>query len=139
MITLGEFVNMFFSTGSDYSMAYVFDDELSWDDFCLGLRNADILLTLRSCLKPRTYLKEKYCNAPVKDSPDEDMLRDCQYFRQKTNRDALRNMTDEELAAWFTSISDCKKCMIWDVSGCWNGGSDCKDKWMEWLRGEVKR
>lgn len=34
----------------------------------------------------------------VIDSPDPDMQRDCQHFREKTNADRIRAMSDEELA-----------------------------------------
>ena len=33
-----------------------------------------------------------------RDSLDPDLIRDCQYFRIKTNADRIRSMTDEELA-----------------------------------------
>lgn len=65
MITLNDFEQKFFSTGSDFAVAYVFDNESVWDAFCNGARNVDILFTLCSCLKPRAYLSEKYYNAPV--------------------------------------------------------------------------
>ena len=44
----------------------------------------------------------------VIDSPDPDMQRDCQHFREKTNADRIRSMSDEELAnflayTWATS------------------------------------
>ena len=66
MITLNEFFgHRFFSTGSDFGTAYVFDDESIWNDFCNGARDVEILFTLCSSINPNVYLKEKYCNAPV--------------------------------------------------------------------------
>ena len=41
-------------------------------------------------------LKNHWCETVI-DSPDEEMLRDCQYFWQKTNGDRIRAMSDEEL------------------------------------------
>ena len=65
MITLSEFSNKFFSIGSDFNTAYVFDDGDAWDSFCMGNRNTDILFTLCSDLKPEEYIKKKYCYADV--------------------------------------------------------------------------
>lgn len=45
-------------------------------------------------------LKNHWCEAVI-DSPDEDMIRDCQHFSQKTNADRIRAMTDEKLAVYF--------------------------------------
>ena len=65
MITLAEFTNKFFSIGSDFNTAYVFDDGDAWDSFCMGNRNADILFTLCSSLKAEAYLRKQYCYAEV--------------------------------------------------------------------------
>lgn len=42
-------------------------------------------------------LRNDWCKLVV-DSPDPDMVRDCQYYRGKTNADKIRQMPDEELA-----------------------------------------
>ena len=42
-------------------------------------------------------LVNDWCEKVI-DSPDPDMQRDCQYFREKTNADRIRSMNDEELA-----------------------------------------
>ena len=42
-------------------------------------------------------LVNDWCEKVI-DSPDPDMQRDCQYFREKTNADHIRSMSDEELA-----------------------------------------
>ena len=42
----------------------------------------------------------------VIDSPDPDMQRDCQHFREKTNADRIRSMTDDELNDMFHEIYD---------------------------------
>ena len=38
-----------------------------------------------------------WCEKKI-DSPDPNMVRDCQYFWEKTNADRIRAMSDEELA-----------------------------------------
>lgn len=45
-----------------------------------------------------------WCDRVI-DSPDEDMIRDCQYFCQKTNADVIRAMTEEELADFLISVA----------------------------------
>ena len=52
-------------------------------------------------------LVNDWCEKVI-DSPDQDMQRDCQHFREKTNADRIRAMSDEELAGflaytWATS------------------------------------
>ena len=52
-------------------------------------------------------LVNDWCEKVI-DSPDQDMQRDCQQFREKTNADRIRSMSDEELAdflayTWATS------------------------------------
>ena len=49
-----------------------------------------------------------WCEKKI-DSPDPNMVRDCQYFWEKTNADRIRAMTDEELAhflAWHWNKKD---------------------------------
>ena len=42
----------------------------------------------------------------VIDSPDYDIVRDCPHFREKTNADKIRSMTDDELNELFSEIYD---------------------------------
>ena len=42
-------------------------------------------------------LVNDWCEKVI-DSPDQDMQRDCQHFREKTNADRIRAMSDDELA-----------------------------------------
>ena len=42
-----------------------------------------------------------WCEKKI-DSPDPNMVRDCQYFWEKTNADRIRAMNDEELARFFS-------------------------------------
>ena len=66
----------------------------------------------------------------VIDSPDPDMQRDCQYFREKTNADHIRSMSDEEMAETFIK-GDCVGCPI--LYECDPYG-DCKPQILNWLK-----
>ena len=48
----------------------------------------------------------------VIDSPDPDMQRDCQHFREKTNADSIRAMSDEELAGLIRVIYMSEECPL---------------------------
>ena len=48
-------------------------------------------------------LVNDWCEKVI-DSPDQDMQRDCQHFREKTNADRIRSMTDDELNELFHDI-----------------------------------
>ena len=57
----------------------------------------------RSCF----FYRNEWCEKIV-DSPDPEEVRDCAYFREMTNADRIRAMSDEELAdflayTWATS------------------------------------
>lgn len=41
----------------------------------------------------------------VIDSPDEDIIRDCRHFCQKTNGDHIRAMNDAEIARFLSKLS----------------------------------
>ena len=66
----------------------------------------------------------------VIDSPDPDMQRDCQHFREKTNADHIRSMSDEEMAETFIK-GDCVGCPI--LYECDPYG-DCKPQILNWLQ-----
>jgi hypothetical protein len=53
-------------------------------------------------------LKNEWCEKVI-DSPHPDIERDCEHFRQKTNADRIRAMSDEELAEWLEEV-DCYNC-----------------------------
>ena len=61
------------------------------------------------------------------DSPDPDMVRDCQYYRGMTNADRIRSMTDEELAGYLSHIDSPYRM-----------GYARKDErgWLDWLKQE---
>ena len=66
----------------------------------------------------------------VIDSPDPDMQRDCQHFREKTNADHIRSMSDEEMVETFIK-GDCIGCPI--LYECDPYG-DCKPQILNWLQ-----
>lgn len=53
-------------------------------------------------LNPHVWWCEK-----VLDSPDTELLRDCQHFCQKTNGDHIRSLSDEKLALFICKMMDC--------------------------------
>ena len=88
-------------------------------------------------------LKHHWCKA-VLDSPDEDMLRNCRHFWQKTNADRIRAMSDEELAQQlllFTDLDDriryckdlpeCQKALDDDVE---IPADRCRSCLLSWLQ-----
>ena len=42
----------------------------------------------------------------IVDSPDPEEARDCNYFREMTNADRIRSMSDEELAEFLIDLAD---------------------------------
>lgn len=80
-------------------------------------------------------LRNDWCKLVV-DSPDPDMVRDCQYYRGKTNADRIRAMTNEELAEAFerSCPNDSEnRCCTYFAKGS-NGCFNC---WIDWLKQEV--
>ena len=65
---------------------------------------------------------------------------DANKYTPMTNADAVRNMTDEELAEFLVyTQSTIKNCMI-GIEDCKheNTGKDCKDCFLKWLQAEVE-
>lgn len=55
-----------------------------------------------------------------------------------TNADRIRSMTDEELAIWLASITDCGECEIYSYKdGCMASDEACACQWLYWLRQEA--
>ena len=72
------------------------------------------------------FYRNEWCKKIV-DSPDPEEARDCNYFREMTNADRIRAMTDEELAAFINRIvichhlrnaGNCEKCPIHPAKPC---------------------
>ena len=53
------------------------------------------------------FYRNEWCEKIV-DSPDPEEVRDCAYFREMTNADKIRSMSDEELAEflWNFNLAD---------------------------------
>ena len=66
----------------------------------------------RSCF----FYRNEWCEKIV-DSPDPEEVRDCAYFREMTNADKIRSMSDEELAKLLCCTGwrmiEQKECLEW--------------------------
>ena len=60
-----------------------------------GMKN----IKCRNCF----FYRNEWCEKIV-DSPDPEEVRDCNYFREMTNADRIRAMSDEELAEFIKHI-----------------------------------
>ena len=83
-------------------------------------------------------LVNDWCEKVI-DSPDQDMQRDCLHFREKTNADRIRNMTNEELVVFLDGFSSqCIECAEHGKNeSCpiYKEGHYCKpQEVMEWLK-----
>lgn len=65
-----------------------------------------------------------------RDSLDPDLIRDCQFYRTKTNADRIRSMSDEELAEFLKNVHRNGNGGNSPMSGMLTA-SDC---WTEWLK-----
>lgn len=82
---------------------------------------------MAKCKNCRNYdRKEKWCDL-IKDSPHEDMERECGNYEKMTNADRIRSMSDEELAEFLERFGSFNQpCSI-------NKGEPLK-----WLQSEVE-
>ena len=66
----------------------------------------------RSCF----FYRNEWCEKIV-DSPDPEEVRDCAYFREMTNADRIRAMSDKELAKLLCytgwRMFEQKECLEW--------------------------
>ena len=76
-------------------------------------------------------LKHHWCEMVI-DSPDEDMIRDCSHFWEKTNADRIRAMSDEELAKLL--LDGCRGSKCDDQPQNEYGSVNCFNCRMEWLK-----
>ena len=51
------------------------------------------------------FYRNEWCEKVV-DSPDPEEARDCNYFREMTNADRIRAMSDEDLAEFLIDLAD---------------------------------
>ena len=62
------------------------------------------------------FYRNEWCEKIV-DSPDPEKARDCNYFREMTNADRIRAMSDEELAELLCCTGwrmiEQKECLEW--------------------------
>ena len=82
----------------------------------------------RNCFNYRN----KWCEKVI-DSPAPDMVRDCRYFREKTNADHIRAMTDEELEETFHAGGLCSYIQANHNAFCEARGA-CTNCVLEWLK-----
>ena len=67
------------------------------------------------------FYRNEWCEKIV-DSPDPEEARDCAYFREMTNADKIRSMTDEELVRFLKKqptvdavpVVRCRECKHYD-------------------------
>ena len=82
-------------------------------------------------------LVNDWCEKVI-DSPDPDIQRDCPHFREKTNADRIRSMSDEELAIHLNIGWECSTCkeQIWIDNKFSLGDCDmnCVGHCLEWLK-----
>lgn len=80
----------------------------------------DLKYHLDLAMKEKTSCNCQHNNKPIDNEPC------CRCDNRKTNADRIRNMSDEELAKWFDTVTK-------DVLGgsTWN-----KNGWLKWLRAE---
>ena len=82
------------------------------------------------------FYRNEWCKKIV-DSPDPEEARDCAYFREMTNADKIRSMSDEELVRLrYRGAPHCKsdnpmKCNRHDFV---DGMSPCELCYYEWLQ-----
>lgn len=63
-----------------------------------------------------------------RDSLDPDLIRDCQYYRTKTNADRIRSMSDEDLAVYLSKVA-----LNITTIGFYDAGN-----WLDWLKQEAE-
>lgn len=91
----------------------------------------------RSCF----FYRNEWCEKIV-DSPDPEEVRDCNYFREMTNADRIRAMSDEELAEFLTCINptNCQDCAFSHGWRCqpdrydYSSFEKCKEGRKRWLQ-----
>ena len=82
------------------------------------------------CKKCKNLVND-WCEKVI-DSTDPDMQRDCQHFREKTNADRIRSMTDDELNELFYDIynAGAEDAVAYE----WGQRTNSFEWTMEWLQ-----
>ena len=75
------------------------------------------------------FYRNEWCEKIV-DSPDPEKVRDCAYFREMTNADKIRSMSDEELAGFLSFNGDVEYCH----AGMCKAGETCRICCLKWLQ-----
>ena len=79
-------------------------------------------------------LRYGWCE-PMIDSPDPELIRNCQNFRQKTNMDILQHSNTSDLAKFLCDNGlFCVICHLHDDDDC---GEQCEQYCESWLMKEV--
>ena len=79
------------------------------------------------------FFTPEWCSKK-RDSLDPDLIRDCQYYRTKTNGDKIRAMEDEELSK-LISGDWCEIVCPGNSLYCYG---DCDKNILEWLKQEAE-
>ena len=81
------------------------------------------------------FYRNEWCEKIV-DSPDPEEARDCNYFREMTNADRIRSMTDEELVNFLMRLMGHAQCFaegIFPYHPC-PQNHNCKQCGIDWLQ-----
>lgn len=63
-----------------------------------------------------------------RDSPDPDLVRNCEYYKAANNRNRLRDMTDQQLAHWLCRMETDARYY----------GPKGENVWLKWLQEKVE-
>lgn len=77
----------------------------------------------RNCINYRNSWCKK-----VTDSPDPDIVRNCPHFKEATNADRIRSMSDEELAEWIHNGISSDHCDYCEYNNGYCDGAPCHGK-----------
>lgn len=59
----------------------------------------------------------------------------CRFYRRpQTNGEILRRKSNQELASWLYSVTECEACPVRKVTDICE---DCKEEWFKWLNTEI--
>ena len=81
------------------------------------------------------FYRNEWCEKIV-DSPDPEEVRDCAYFREMTNADKIRSMSDEELVNFIMRLMGHAQCFaegIFPYHPC-PQNQNCKQCGIDWLQ-----